>query len=33
MKNHTDALLQRPDYNNGTGDNEQVVVLPDDMFP
>jgi len=30
--NHTDALSHRPDYDNGSGDNEQVVALPDNVF-
>jgi hypothetical protein len=32
VKNHMDALLRRPDHHDGTGDNEQVVALPNDMF-
>ena len=27
-----DALSRRPDYNQGSTDNENVTVLPDDVF-
>ncbi len=32
VHNHTDALSHRPNYDNGLGDNEQVVVLLDNVF-
>jgi hypothetical protein len=32
IHNHTDALSRRPDYDNRSGDNEQVVALPDHAF-
>ena len=27
-----DALSRRPDYDQGTCDNENVIVLPEDVF-
>ena len=30
--NKADALSQRPDHNNGSQDNEEVVALPDSLF-
>src|SRR5216683_6899228 len=30
--NHADALLRRPDYDDGVEDNKQVVALPDSVF-
>src|SRR5216683_7199543 len=30
--NHADALSRRPDHDNDTDNNEQVMALPDDMF-
>ena len=27
-----DALSRRPDYNQGVHDNENIIVLPEDMF-
>ena len=30
--NQVDALSRRPDYNDGSGDNDQVVALPDEVF-
>ena len=32
IRNHADALSRRPDYDDGTEDNQQVVVLPDSVF-
>ena len=32
IRNHADALLRRPDYDNGTEDNQQVVALPNSVF-
>ena len=29
---HADALSRRPDYDQGTRDNENVVVLPENVF-
>ena len=29
---HTDALSRRPDYNQGTTDNQNVTVLPNKLF-
>ena len=31
-KNRADPLSRRPDYDDGTGDNEQVTALPDELF-
>ena len=31
-KRRADTLSQRPDYDQGEGDNEDVVVLPDHVF-
>src|SRR5579863_5958701 len=30
--NHADGLSCRPDYDDGSNDNEQVVALPDHVF-
>ena len=30
--NHADTLSQRPDYDDGSDDNEQIVALPDHLF-
>jgi len=30
--NRANALSRRPDHNNGLGDNDQVVALPDEVF-
>src|SRR6266851_751477 len=30
--NRADTLSRRPDHNNGSDDNEQIVALPDDLF-
>src|SRR5579863_570393 len=30
--NHANGLSQRPDYDDGSNDNEQVVALPDHIF-
>jgi len=27
-----DPLSQQPDYDDGTGNNEQVTTLPDELF-
>ena len=27
-----DALSRRPDYDTGTCDNENIIVLPEDVF-
>jgi len=32
MHDHTDALSRRLDYNDGTGDNEQVIALKEEVF-
>jgi hypothetical protein len=32
IRNHADALSRRPDYDDGTEDNQQVVALPDSVF-
>ena len=32
IKNHADPLSRRPDHNDGSNDNEQVMVLPDELF-
>jgi hypothetical protein len=29
---HADALLRRPDYDQGEHDNANVTVLPDQLF-
>ena len=29
---HADALSRRPDYNQGTANNQNVTVLPDRLF-
>ena len=29
---HADALSRRPDYDQGTTDNQNVIVLPDKLF-
>src|SRR6266850_1837189 len=31
-KNRADPLSRRPDYNDGTKDNEEVVALPESLF-
>jgi len=31
-KNRADPLSRRPDYNNGSKDNEEVVALPESLF-
>jgi len=31
-KNRADPLFRRPDYNNGSKDNEEVVALPESLF-
>jgi len=30
--NRVDALSRRPDHDDGSDDNEQIVALPDDLF-
>ena len=30
--NRADTLSRRPDHNDGSDDNEQIVALPDDLF-
>ena len=30
--NKADALSRRPDHDNGSGDNEKIVALPDSLF-
>jgi hypothetical protein len=30
--NQADALSQRPDHNDGSRDNDQIVALPDELF-
>ena len=32
IKNRADLLSQRPDYDDGLNDNEQVMALPDNLF-
>ncbi len=32
VKNWANALSQRPDHNDRTGDNEQVIALPNAVF-
>jgi hypothetical protein len=32
VKNRADALSRRPDHDDGTGDNEHVVALPNAVF-
>jgi hypothetical protein len=32
IRNHTDALSRRPDYDDGAEDNQQIVALPDEVF-
>jgi len=31
-KNRADLLSRRPDYDNGSKDNEEVVALPESLF-
>ena len=31
-KNRADPLSRRPDFNDGSRDNEEVVALPDKLF-
>jgi hypothetical protein len=31
-KNHADPLSRRPDFDDGSSDNEQVVALPNEVF-
>ena len=31
-KNHADPLSRRPDFDDGSKDNEKVVALPDKLF-
>ena len=30
--NHVDALSHRPDYDDGTADNNHTIALPDHLF-
>ena len=30
--NQADTLSRRPDHDDGSNDNEQIVALPDDLF-
>jgi len=32
IKNHTNPLSRRPDHDNGSSDNEQVMALPNELF-
>jgi hypothetical protein len=32
VSNYADYLSRRPDYNTGTKDNEDVIVLPPELF-
>ena len=32
IKNRADPLSRRPDYDDGSNDNEQVTALPDNLF-
>jgi hypothetical protein len=31
-KNQADPLSQHPDFDDGKGDNEKVIALPDELF-
>lgn len=32
VNNRADALSRRPDYDDGTGDNDQIIALPNELF-